>query len=126
MLKGIVASLKGNKSGRQGTTHRICRAVVRAAPTVGTCVEIKYIFPGKVLETLDPKRFQGIKLIIAYSVFHGPYIAAFKPHEINIENGGDNMEMLAQGQKAEKSKKYYVMDIIGNNMSTLQGFVGGI
>ena len=78
------------------------------------------MLPGKIFKDLDTKRIQIIELFIGDAIAHGLDIALFKAHEKHVENGGNNMEVLAQRQKAQEKEKGQVMDKIGDQMRILQ------
>ena len=65
------------------------------------------MFPGKILKNFNTKRIQVIELLICNAVAHGLDIALFNPHEKNVENGGNHMEVLAQRQKTHEKEKGY-------------------
>ena len=119
MLKGIIAPFYGNKARRKRAPDGIGRAAIRAAAAIRTRIEIEHVFPGKIFKDLDAKRVQIIQLLIGNSVTHRLDIALFNPHEKNVENRGNHMEMLAQRQEAQEKEKGQIMDKIADQMRIL-------
>ena len=79
------------------------------------------MFEGKVFQFFHAKGFQVIQFVVGYTVLHRLDIAPVDAHEKDVEQGGDDMEMFAQGQKTQEEEKGDLMDKIGQRMQSLQG-----
>ena len=104
------------KRGDNGRSQRGRRALIGTAAAVGTTVEIEQMLPGEILDLLDADRLQITDLLIAQPVLHRLDHALVQPHEEDVEEGGQDMEMLAKGQVAEEEKKDQIMNIIGGDV----------
>jgi len=118
----MVINLGGKRS-----SHGIGRTLIRTPAAIGTGIEIEHMLPGKIFQSFNTKGLKVIQLFVFNSVLNRFDIPFFElSMKKDVKNRGDNMEMFAHGQKSkkEKRKKDKIMDIIHEDMRSLEKFQG--
>src|ERR1700757_509172 len=113
MLKSVIARLDGDESWRQGPSHSIGRAIIRAAAAIGTGIEVEYVLPGKILKLLHTKRLHLVQMLIANAPSHRLHGPPIQLREVDVEQGGFHVELNSKRPITQQEIKGYLMEKIG-------------